>query len=298
MKDASPTSGPRHGPIRRYVTGACAAVLVVLVAMQALAFVDYVRDQERLAALISQIASPLLPPSQQAIAISDYLSTKPHSSSNSYFLLPVFRFLRPTPLQVAEDGGDCADRSRLMIVLLELRHIHATKWAIYTPAMEPRHAVVELDSEQGKMVIDPLFGVWYPRPNGGFFDIESMRSDPTILRNRILELRAENVHQGQDRPEWYPLDQYIYTYARTINWNKSVYMRVAYDISHAVIGDRVNDIARPEWAEQPALMLIVLLVPFEIIVLCVMIWSRLQQPHAVKAAEPEPTPAAERIICP
>jgi hypothetical protein len=158
-----------------------------------------------------------------------------------------------------------------------MRHIRASKWALYTPAGVSRHAVVELQSESGKMVIDPLYNMWFPKPGGGFYDIDDLRHDPSILRNRVLALQADRADQLNERINWYPLDQYIYTGARTINWDKSIVLRAAYRVLHAMIGDHVNHIWRPAYAEQPALMIIYGLAPVDFLALLVIAWPVLKR---------------------
>lgn len=234
-----------------------AAFLLVLLASQGVALALYWRDQRFLASLMAHIANPSAPPTTQALQALAYLHDKPTATNDSYFLLPFFRPLRATPREVAELGGDCADRSRLMIVLLHSRGIPASKWALYSPDMQPRHAVVEADTEQGKMVLDPLFGLTYPREKGGYYGIEDLRQDPSLFQDHIAELRARHERPGAEKLDWYPLNLYVYTYARTINWDKSGAMRLAYRTLRTVIGDRVNQIQRPIWAEQPALMFII-----------------------------------------
>ena len=83
------------------------------------------------------------------------------------------------------------DRSRLVIRLLRLHGIEASKWALYTKEMKSVHAVVELEAETGKMVADPLYGLWFPRPDGGYYDIKELRQSPSILRGRIQTLVRE-----------------------------------------------------------------------------------------------------------
>jgi hypothetical protein len=196
------------------------------------------------------------PPSELAKEIVLSLKDKPDDGNDSYFLFPLFRPLRPTATQVLERGGDCADRSRLVITLLNLRGIHAAKWALYNRNGESKHAVVEADVETGKMVVDPLFGMWFPKPQGGYFGIRELRQDPSILPGRLEVLRAEKVRPGADRLEFYPVNDYIYTNARTINWTKNALLRDTFAILHGMLGERASELHRPRFAEEPALMVI------------------------------------------
>ncbi len=234
----------------------CGVVFLAVLALQFHAFVLYQRDQRFLFELMGRIASPALPPSEQVKCIVNSFRDEPFEQSDKFFLASILRFLRPTPRQVAEWGGSCSDRSRLIVALLRLRGIGASKWAIYSPDLVPCHAVVEVATEGGKMVVDPSFGLWFPRPDGGYYGVEDLRNHSEILTRRIEELIARGNPSGLGNLEFYPLDKYIFTHARTINWDKNWGSRLLYRLLHGVIGTKVNGTLRPAWAEQPALMLI------------------------------------------
>jgi hypothetical protein len=231
-------------------------VLAPLAGLQVVAMASYLGEQRTLESYLNRVTQASQAPSEQAKEIVLSLKDKPDEGNDSYFLLPIFRPLRPTAAQVIENGGDCADRSRLVITLLNLRGIHATKWALYNANGESKHAVVEADVESGKMVLDPLFGIWFPKQDGGYFGIRELRQDPNILLERLKELRAEKVSPGADRLELYPTNDYIYANARTINWTKTATMRDTFSILHRMLGDRAYALPRPGFVEEPALMVI------------------------------------------
>jgi hypothetical protein len=64
------------------------------------------------------IAPCSLLPSEQAIKVIESLKALPVKENDSYFLWSIFSDLRSIPRQVMEQGGDCADRSRLAIRML------------------------------------------------------------------------------------------------------------------------------------------------------------------------------------
>jgi len=235
---------------------ACGVVILAILALQFHSFVLYRRDQRFLRQLMDRFASPALPLSEQVKCILSSLGDKPFEHSNKFFLASIFRFLRPTPRQVAESGGSCSDRSRLIVALLRLRGIRASKWAIYSPDLVPCHAVVEVEIESGKMVVDPSFGLWFPRPAGGYYGVEDLRNHPEVLTHRIQELLANGNPTSLGNLKFYPLDKYVFTHARTINWDKNWVSRVLYRLLHGLIGAKVDQTSRPAWAEQPALMII------------------------------------------
>jgi hypothetical protein len=231
-------------------------IVGALLAGQIFAYSIYTKDQRYLERVMDRIAAPSLPPSEQVLRVLDYLREKPVITNDSYFLLPIFGFMRATGRDVDEQGGDCADRARLMITLLDLRGIRAAKWALYSPRSFPRHAVVQVDTEKGPMVADGLFGIVYPRPEGGYYGIADLRHTPSLVPQRIHDLEEHRQEPGAVPLEQYPLDIYIYTHARSINWDKTDATLILYSILHAILGDRVDWLVRPKWVEQPALMLI------------------------------------------
>ena len=196
------------------------AAIVCLFGLQCISIVHYLNEEKYLSNLIDSIAPRSLPPSVQAIKVVESLRTLPVIENSSYFLFPIFSALRPMPRQVMEQGGDCGDRSRLVIRMLHLRGMQASKWAIYTKEMKSVHAVVELESETGKMVADPLFGLWFPRADRGYYGIRELRQSPNILSDRIQSLVAQGKRPGASDLRKYPLDDYFYEYAKTINWEK------------------------------------------------------------------------------
>lgn len=229
-------------------------LLSTVTTVQVLAFSAYLEDKRELTALFDAIAQRNLPPSEQIKRVLSFLRDKPMIRNESYFFLPVFSFLRPTARQVVTQGGDCADRSRLVVSLLDLRNIRASKWALYSEDLRPQHAVVEAEVEAGKMVVDPLFGLWFPRPEGRYYGIQELAANPYVLESRVQELLSRGEQPGVASLRLYPLDKYVYQNARTINWQKSVAMRLIHRFLQQTLGKSVDEIPRPAVVEEPALM--------------------------------------------
>jgi hypothetical protein len=241
-----------------------AVVIASLFALQCISVIDYLREEDYLLGLMDRIAPRSLPPSEQAIKVVESLKDLPVKEFSAtrqdspYFLLPIFSFLRPMPRQVMEQGGDCADRSRLVIRMLRLHGIEASKWALYTQEMKSVHAVVELEAETGKMVADPDFGLWFPRSNGGYHSIQDLRQSPKILRDRIQNLVEQGKRPGASDLRKYPLNDYSYEYAKTINWEKWAVTWPLYKILRATMGTSVDDLQRPAFVEAPQLMVVII----------------------------------------
>jgi hypothetical protein len=257
--------------MRRAAWVCAVTVLGALILFQAKVWMNLKADQQYLTHLMDTIADPALPPSAQTLALLGYLREKPPQTNRAYFLNREFAFLRPTAREVAENGGNCADRSRFVVVMLKIHGIHASKWALYAPNGRPAHAVVEVDSEQGKMVADPLYGIWFPKPGGGFYGIQELRNNPEILKQRLGELRAAPLPYGVMDIRKYPLDHYVYSDPRTVNWDKSAITHHFYGFLHALFGARINQITRPEWSEQPADMVLLMSFALEVILFLALI---------------------------
>ncbi|TKB90006.1 MAG: hypothetical protein E8D41_12935 [Nitrospira sp.] len=241
-----------------------AVVIACLFALQCISVIDYLREEDYLLGLMDRVAPHSLPPSEQAIKVIEFLKDIPVKDFSAiqedsrYFLLPIFSFLRPMPRQVIEKGGDCADRSRLVIRMLRLHGIEASKWALYTKEMKSVHAVVELEVETGKMVADPDFGLWFPRSNGGYYSIRDLRQSPKILHDRIQNLVEQGKRPGASDLRKYPLNDYSYEYAKTINWEKWAVTWPLYKILRVTMGTSVDDLQRPAFVETPQLMVVII----------------------------------------
>jgi len=93
-----------------------------------------------------------------------------------------------TPKEVVEQGGPCESKSRLMRTLLHLHGIESRRVLL----LEKRsHTVTDADIENGQsMVVDPLNGLYFPRPDGGYFSLNDLAGNREILRERIAEVRS------------------------------------------------------------------------------------------------------------
>ena len=250
---------PRSNPLSLMrIRNLIAVVIACLFVLQCISIVDYLREERYLSDLMDRIAPRSLPPSEQAIKVVESLKALPAKGNDSYFLLPTFSVLRSMPRQVMEQGGDCADRSRLVIRMLRLHGIEASKWALYTKEMKSVHAVVELEAEGGKMVADPLYGLWFPRPDGGYYDIKELRQSPSILQGRVQTLVREGMRPGSSDLKSYPIDEYTYQYAKSINWEKWVVTWSLYKALSIIMGPSADDLQRPAFVEAPQIMVIMM----------------------------------------
>ena len=226
------------------------AAVVLCVAVDGALLAKYFADDAVLRNVVE--LDPGLPPSRKVLTLLEYIDdnvARVETTDESF--LPGLSFLRPTARQVLEKGGDCADRSRLLIELLKREGVYASKVALHDRQGVPQHAVVQVQVEDDdqSMVVDALFGMYFPNGRGGYYSVWDIRDDESILSDRLREL-------GPTQPftQEYPLERYTYAAPRSINWNKSFGMQLLYRILYRIMGSRVDDLPRPPIVGDPVLL--------------------------------------------
>lgn len=157
--------------------------------------------------------------------------------------------LGPTPMQVLEHGGDCADKSRLLSAMLETIGVRSSLAMLYPcPECAPVHTVVVADLGLSKTLVDPVFNISFPRPDGGYFSVKELVEDPWLLSDRLRVLRAERG--PSDKIVYYRESNHRFDYLTTINWQASGLTRVAARGVRA-LGGEPRHVFRPMWLENP-----------------------------------------------
>ena len=254
-------------------------LLIGLLAAEAGLIHIYVSDNAFLRDRVAEAVAGVERPSELVVTLTDFVRREvPPKIEQKPFLHPLFMPLRPPPRAVVEWGGDCADKSRLLITLLRLHGVSAGKVALYDDGGVSRHAVVRADIENGAtMVVDALYGMYFPRPAGGYYTVSDITADEGILKARVAQLGADGGDGFRPPVARYPFDRYTYRQPRSINWEKLFLTRWLYAGLHAVMGDDVDTITRPFWAERPALMLLFLCVGLQLFLLATWLpgmWKR------------------------
>jgi hypothetical protein len=191
----------------------------------------------------------------------------------------LFPELSLTAREVLERGGPCESKSRLLRTLLHLRGISSDRVLLRDENLKVVHTVTEVELEDGsRMIVDPLYGLYFPRAGGGFYALEDLRRDPAIACRRIEEVLA------QEPPPAPPYDRRLAdycpdlaaTYAHpltTIAWKpNSALRRVALDIVSRVMGsDWLENTPRPYFMERPRLMLLALVLGADLVLIATLV---------------------------
>jgi hypothetical protein len=173
---------------------------------------------------------------------------KGFAKNQNYFLL---KALGPTPRQVLESGGDCADKSRLLSAILRLNGIDSTLVTLFACAdCGPSHIVVEARYDKDWMVADPVFDMVFPADEFTYHGVDDLKANPALLIDRLDELtRARGRHPVAK----YRRDTETYTWARYINWDKYPWSRnLARRL--APLGIDLQQLRRPYFLEDPKLL--------------------------------------------
>jgi hypothetical protein len=203
---------------------------------------------------------------QQAIMITWNLSTdstRIHSVNEwvyhnqgfdknyNYFILPA---LGPTPIQVLKSGGDCADKSRLVAAMLNNLNIEAGLVMISSCLhCQFIHTVVEARHERGRMVVDPIWNVDYPAPDGSYLGVRDL-SGTNLGRERIAQLQRQRG--ATDKIAAMPATEATFDHAVSINWDKNI-VTVTAATMLKLLGHSPETMFRPRFLEDPKLFLII-----------------------------------------
>lgn len=187
----------------------------------------------------------------KAISLMEWVHQSSGSRGNRHwFGRPAWR---ATPLQVAMEGGDCADKSRLLVALLAGIDIPATPVLCMDAATQaPAHTLVEAEVSPGRfMALDAAFNLYFPKSSGGYHGILDLRADPGIVDRRVADIQRSDGAQAQN--EYYLRSGADYQTATTVNWNRGPVTRWAHTFLAHWMGENLYRLRRPVWLEDPQL---------------------------------------------
>lgn len=239
----------------RYVRWFVIPALLILVIFDIVVLAAHYRETRQVAELANKLTVGQALPSEKTRSLTRHLLQEvPNGRPDHYFLSPVFRPLKPTALQVLQHGGDCAYKARALIVMLHELQIPASKLALHDDRGHPVHAVVQVETERGPMIVDALYGIVYDDQEGAPIPLADLEKNESVLRD-ALEIE---ISQGNDRAARYPVEKYGYQDVKTINWQKSAPWKIAHRLlSMVYASETIDNFPRPYLAEVPAFMVLV-----------------------------------------
>jgi len=181
---------------------------------------DNVILQRRAVAIVANLNAD----SERIRAVNHWASYLDAAQNDQYFIVPA---LGPTPIQVMERGGDCANKSRLVAAILNSIGIDAGLVMMSPcPHCAFVHTVVEAQYENGRMVVDPTWDIDYPTGDGRFLGVADLKGT-SRGRERAVELieQRANDQRRQNQIAGMPPDEANFDYAVSMNWERDVVTR-------------------------------------------------------------------------
>lgn len=168
--------------------------------------------------------------------------------------------LGPTPGQIIDTGGDCADKSRLLAAMLKSVDMNSTLVMLYGyDNCDATHTVVEANYGNNLMAADPVYNMVFPKGNGQYWGIKDLRDKPFLLTGRLDQLKKEKGERN--KIAFYKRDIETYSWIKTINWDSSVLTRLAGRIV-AFFSAEPFLVRRPHFLEDPKLFISIIFFGF------------------------------------
>jgi hypothetical protein len=203
---------------RRWVYRLCLALALGFLLFGAVESASWQVDRARLRIVAAAVAGPARDEAERLTRLTEWVYHNQGFARNRRYHL--WRKLGATPIYVLEHGGNCRDKTKLLVALLSELDV-ASSLAMLYPCKQcrPRHTVVFVATRNGWTLVDPVFNITFPDRRGGFHTIEALRAERALLERRLAELRA--ARGPADKINRYKRATDHYAHMTTINWDKN-----------------------------------------------------------------------------
>jgi hypothetical protein len=164
------------------------------------------------------------------------------------FISSVFHVVGATPIAVLRNGGCCSGLARLYILGLDALGIRAAQITLYHVSGCAQHCAVEVALGVDRMIVDPLYGLYYTDRDGAPVGLERLQAG-CLPKLQTLPLSAADAYPP------YPYYDFNYEYTKTANWTRSAPRRAVYRILHTVSGGRIDRCRVPPMLEWPQVLI-------------------------------------------
>jgi len=234
---------------RHWVSRLCLALALGLLLFGAGELISWRIERARLRIVAEAVSGPARGEAERLTRLTAWVYQNGGFPRNRHYHL--WRKLGATPTSVLERGGNCQDKSKLLVVLLRELNIASSLAMLYQcQGCKPWHTVVFAETRDGWTIADPAFNMTFPDRPGGFHTIEELRAERALLERRLAELRAE---RGPADPiNDYKSDVDHHALMTTVNWDKNALTRGAAGLIRAA-GAEPWSTPRPIFLDDPKL---------------------------------------------
>lgn len=208
--------------IKQFGFRVCLFLFLLMLCLSIFFYFSHWKDSQSLRILALQVTKNAATLDEKVQVLNSFVYHNQGFAKNTgYYLL---KPLGPTPVQILEKGGDCADKSRLLAAMLEQIGIGASLAMMY-PCKEclPVHTVVLARTESGIISADPVYDLMFPKDTGGYYDVRELMNDPAIQVNRLQALRI--LRGPRDKIMGYHEPSHHFQFITTVNWSKYIWLR-------------------------------------------------------------------------
>src|SRR5262245_15205131 len=226
---------------------------VILAAVSLGLLVQRRRDLRRLRSFALGADSIALSQKELLLNVASRCYLVPAIRNDASFCPPLFALLGATPSAVLRFGDCCSGRARLLILALHELGIRAYQITLYHRAGHAQHCLVEACLDDGRMIVDPTYGVSYERPNGEPVSLKQLQrgATPKYVPLPLLDDRV----CGYPANDYYDFD---FRLSKTANWTKSRVRNFAYALLHKLTGGNIDHLEVPAVLEWPQHLFIAL----------------------------------------
>ncbi len=136
----------------------------------------------------------------------------------------------------------------MYILGLDLLGIRAAQITLYHVSGCAQHCAVEVTVRGDRMIVDPLYGLYYTDSEGAPLGLEALQSGrpPTL---QTLPFSIATAYPP------YPYYDFDYGNTKTANWTRSMPRRAAYRLLHAISGGGIDRFRVPAILEWPQILI-------------------------------------------
>lgn len=229
-------------------------ILAVLSALLLLAFIFFLvawfRERKNLQRLALSVVSQKCVEFEKLKNLNSWVyRNKGFAKNPRYFF---WKRLGPTPSQILEQGGDCADKSRLLSAMLSEIGLSSTLAMMYSSQDgEPVHTIVFTRTTEGLLASDPVYDLTFGSADNPV-TVQMLVADSSLMLADLRRARA--MRPSDDKIHFYDEATHHFDFVTTINWRKNDLFRGIAKFL-ALFGIDARFLFRPRILEDPLLFL-------------------------------------------